>query len=231
MSSPSFSASYLLNPRALFIAPGHSHSATLTPPSADTTTVHIPPVISIVSAHMFSPTCLHLSRVFVCFILSLALFPPCFSSHVHETLRFLLIQPRVNRIWERCKYAWFQEVFTQSGWIPARVNINPTALYIIKIPILMPVQNAFFCTGIPTFSYASTKWKKNILANSVKKKYTGKQCVFLYWHEDQIYNILARLSVLAHPSKKFICQYKMENNILATNVFLYWRRTNSQTYW
>jgi hypothetical protein len=95
----------------------------------------------------------------------------------------------------------------------------------------MPVQNAFFCTGIPTFSYASTKWKKYILANSVKKKYTGKQCVFLYWHEDQIYNILARLSVLAHPSKKFICQYKMENNILATNVFLYWRRTNSQTYW
>jgi hypothetical protein len=30
-------------------------------------------------------------------------------------------------------------------------------LNIIKIPILMPVQNAFFCTGIPTFSYASTK--------------------------------------------------------------------------
>ena len=110
-------------------------------------------------------------------------------------------------------------------------NCMFTSWTIIKIPILMPVQNAFFCTGIPTFSYASTKWKKYILANSVKKKYTGKQCVFLYWHEDQIYNILARLSVLAHPSKKFICQYKMENNILATNVFLYWRRTNSQTYW
>jgi hypothetical protein len=63
-----------------------------------------------------------------------------------------------------------------------------------------------------------------------EKSYTDKQCVFVLT-QNQISNILARHSVLASPSKKIICQYKMKNNILATNAFLYWHTTNFDTYW
>ena len=83
----------------------HSHPNTPTPPSAGLTSMHILPVDSMYSSHMFSPSCFHLSSVFLCFLppqppFLLHLFNPT-QLHPHHISR------HHHGIQSSCNFNWF----------------------------------------------------------------------------------------------------------------------------